>query len=224
MSSAKIETPKSESSIINWRVDSWFKDLSTKQLSTLKSYCELLYKHNKTLNLVSPKTLPLSDALHFSDSILAMQALYNDAPNIDKLHCLLSGSGFPFIVAATLNQNIRVVMIDPDQKKCDFLKGACSDLGLSNTEIKCSGLDNLAESSIKYAVTRNAFNISKVILAARKCVAPKGILYHMKGEQWSLEVGEIPTQLCSVWEPSLVREYKLPIGEVRFALLKTTKI
>ncbi len=44
--------------------------------------------------------------------------------------------------------------------------------------------------------------------------------FSYKGEEWGIELGEIPTQLCSVWSPSLVSDYKLPVGAMKFAVIK----
>ena len=73
-------------------------------------------------------------------------------------------------------------------------------------------------------MARGLSNISKSILLTRRIVPPGGSFYHLKGDSWSGEVSEIPTQLCSVWTPTLVKLYKLPIGEVKFAVIKTEKI
>ncbi len=222
--SAKLDAKADSTTNLSWRIDNWFTDIPRDQNEKLKKIDSLVKIHNKTVSLISLKTLPLADVIHFSDSIIAVRALVADNPGIDTLHCLLGGSGFPAVVAAVLYPRIKVVVVEPDQKKCDFLKMVASDCGLPNLEVRHGTIESIKEGTAKYSVVRGVANISKIILAARKCTAPKGVLYHMKGEQWSLEVGEIPTQLCSIWEPSLVKEYKLPVGEVRFALIKTVKI
>lgn len=222
--SAKLDVKVDSAANLGWRIENWFSDIPADQNEKLKKIDSLIKTHNKTVNLISPKTLPLADVIHFADSIIAARALVGDNPGIDALHCLLGGSGFPALVVSVLFPKIKVIVIEPDQRKCDFLKMVGSDCALPNLEIRHGALDSIKDGSAKYSVVRGVANISKIILAARKFTAPKGTIYHMKGEQWSLEVGEIPTQLCSIWEPSLVKEYKLPIGEVRFALIKTVKI
>ncbi|MCX7978379.1 MAG: class I SAM-dependent methyltransferase, partial [Bdellovibrionaceae bacterium] len=80
------------------------------------------------------------------------------------------------------------------------------------------------QGSVEHCVSRGLANISKSILLTRKIVKSGGVFYHMKGESWANEIADIPTQLCSIWSPALVKEYRLPVGEARFALVKTTKI
>lgn len=214
---------KAEAASASWRLENWFPNLSSDVQSKFKKYNALLQKHNRALNLVSSKTLPLTDIIHFSDSILAIQILFDDNPKIDHLYDFGSGSGFPGIIAAVLYPKVKITLVEMDPKKCEFLKGCADELNLTNVNVMNTTIESMQLDSVKFAVTRGFANISKSMLITRKCVASKGVLYHMKNEQWGLEVGQIPTQLCSVWTPALVKEYKLPIGEVRFALLKTEK-
>jgi 16S rRNA (guanine527-N7)-methyltransferase len=46
----------------------------------------------------------------------------------------------------------------------------------------------------------------------------------MKSEEWALEVSQIPTQLCSIWQPALESENKLQIGDIKMFVVKTTKL
>ena len=72
-------------------------------------------------------------------------------------------------------------------------------------------------------MTRGFAPISKAILMLRKQVKRGGEVYFMKSEEWATEVANIPSQLCSFWVPSLVSEYRLPIGEVKFSVVKLKK-
>ena len=69
-------------------------------------------------------------------------------------------------------------------------------------------------------VARNTF----VVEAYGKCVKKGGAVYHLKSEEWALEVSQIPSQLCSVWQPILEGEYKLPIGDIKMFIVKTAKL
>jgi len=207
-----------------WRLATWYSDLSTDTLNKLKSINALLQKHNREYNLVSQKTLAFADIIHFADCILAVRAVLEDRPQIDQIYDFGSGNGFPGLIFAAMAPKVNVVLVDTDGKKCEYLKLCAAECGLSNVTVVNSTVEALPQESVRYAITRGMANISKTILVARKCVASKGQLYHMKTEQWGLELSQLPTQLCSVWTPSLVKEYNLPIGEVRFALVKTEKI
>lgn len=208
----------------NWRIETWFPELPKEVGAQLKKLYQELSVANKTQNLITPKTVPFADAIHFADSIIAMNLIVSDAPSVDEIYDLGSGAGFPGLVGAIMFPNVKFILVEIDSNKSEYIKQSATKLGLNNVEVVTSNIEALPAGSVRFAVTRGIANISKLILMTRRCIAKGGVLYHMKSENWSMEVGEIPTQLCSVWSPALVKEYRLPIGEVRFAIVKTDKI
>lgn len=220
----KDNNKEQEVPIISWRIDEWFPDLSPEVRSRLKTYHEELVKYNRTLILISPKTVFVADALHFADSILASRIIHSSYPKIDKIYDLGSGNGFPGLVFALLFPQTQVVLVDSDIKKCEFLKHMAGVLKLSNVTVENKTVESMPDGSMQYVMARGLTTISKAILSTRKSIPRGGIYFHLKGEEWGIEVGEIPTQLCSIWSPSLVGEYKLPVGAVKFAVVKTDKI
>ncbi len=208
----------------HWRLEAWFSDLSPEVQKQFKTYNEELAKFNKTLSLVSPKTIPMADALHFADSILASRVIAKANSRMSEIYDLSLGNGFPGLVFAILNPKIKVHVVDPDQRKCEFLKHVIAVAQIPNADVLNIKPDTLKEGSVQYVMTRGLASISKVILLLRKIVPKGGIVYHLKGEQWGMEVSEIPIQLCSLWTPGLVGEYRLPIGEVKFSVIKTDKL
>ncbi len=207
-----------------WRIEEWFPDLGAEVARHLKSYSDELLKHNKTGQLISSKTVLMADALHFADSILACRIIMKAFPTLDKIFDFGAGAGFPGLVLAILYPQVHVSLVDSDVKKCDFLKRTVETLKLSNISVLNQAFETLPSDSVQFALTRGSGPLSKNILLARKCVRKGGVLFHLKGEEWSMEVSEIPTQLCSVWSPSLAGEYKLPVSPVRFAVVQTDKI
>ncbi len=212
------------SAIVHWRIDAWFPDLSKDIQDKLKRYRDELMKANKAVNLISVKTIFLADAIHFADSILACRIIQDANPALQEIYDFGSGNGFPGIVYAILFPKVKVILIDNDVKKIEFLKSAADLLGLKNVLARCIALESLPANSVQACMARGLSNISKSILLSRRVVPVGGAFYHIKGDNWSGEVGEIPTQLCSVWTPTLVKLYKLPIGESKFAIIKTVKI
>nr|BFD69021.1 hypothetical protein HAGR004_40430 [Bdellovibrio sp. HAGR004] len=218
------DNKEQEAPIIHWRIDEWFPDLSPDLRTRLKTYHEELIKFNRTVNLISPKTLFVADALHFADAILASQVIYKANPKIDKIFDLGSGNGFPGLVFALLYPQVQVVLIESDIKKVEFLKHMAAMLKASNCTVEHRTVESMPDNSMQFVMARGFNSISKAIMLVRKSVQKGGAFYHLKSEEWGIEVGEIPTQLCSIWSPSLVGEYKLPVGAVKFSVVKTEKI
>lgn len=205
-----------------WRLNDWFKDLSADQQAAFKKYNDELTKANKSMELVSPKTLPFADAIHFADSILASQMILKSA-NATTVYDLGSGNGFPGIVMAILAPKIQMILVEKDERKCEFLQHVVSTLGLKNVQIKKAAIESLPEGSVEVAIVRGLSSIGKLLILARKSFKKGGRLYHLKSEEWAVEVSEIPTQICSHWSPSLLGEYKLPVGAVKFSVVRTDK-
>lgn len=208
----------------NWRLEAWFPDLSQDIFEKLSAINKELVATSRSTPIVSLKTVPFADAIHFADSILALRAIMSDLSKPTRIFDLGLGTGFPSLVGAVLFPGVQFVSVHQDPKKNEYIRRCVDNIGLSNMTIEPTNVEALPENSVDIAITRGVANISKAILMARKCIPKGGVLYHMKSENWSMEVGEIPTQLCSVWAPALVKEYRLPVGEVRFAVVKTDKI
>lgn len=209
---------------IYWRIDEWFSDLSPEVKIKLKAYHDELLKFNRTVNLISVKTLFVADAIHFADSILASRIIFRSHPNIDKIYDFGSGSGFPGFVFAILFPQVQVHLVESDAKKCEFLTHLQTALKVKNVTVENKTVESLGDGTIQYAMVRGLSSISKVLLMTRKIIVKGGALFHLKSEEWGAEVGEMPSQLCSIWSPSLIGEYKLPVGAVKFAVIKTDKI
>ncbi len=215
---------RAEVLVSHWRIGTWFSDLSPEILMQFKIFNDELIKFNRSVNLVSPKTIPMADAIHFADSILSSRVITSSNAKINEIYDLGSGNGFPGLVFAILNPHIKVHLVDSDQRKCEFLKHIIASLKVSNANVLNIKIEDIKDSSMQYVISRGFASISKLILLTRKAVLKGGVVYHLKGEQWGMEVSEIPIQLCSSWSPGLVGEYRLPIGEVKFAVIRTDKI
>jgi 16S rRNA (guanine527-N7)-methyltransferase len=206
-----------------WRLDQWFPELGAEKLGKLKIVYDEFLKANKALNLVSVKTLTMSDAIHFSDSVIASRLIYNSG-KFSEIHDFSGGNGFPSTVFAVLFPDVLVKVVEPDERKCDYMRHISIVCKLKNIEVVKSSMATLPDKSVKYAMSRGFAPISKAILGARKCFQKEGVYFHIKGEEWAREVADIPSQLCSFWLPHLLGEYKLPVGAVKFAVVATKKI
>lgn len=207
-----------------WRIPEWFPDIDAGVLSRLKQFFDLILENQKTFNLVSPKTVPFLDVLHIADSILASRIIYKAAREPKVIYDFGSGGGLPGLVFAILYPSVTVHLVDSDSRKIDFIRLVVQKIGIDNIAVHSKQVEALDESSVEVALVRNLHSIAKVLMISRRCFKKGGSLFHIKGEEWGLEVSEIPTQLCSIWSPSLVSDYKLPIGSVKFSIVKTEKI
>ncbi len=220
---ANKAVPRAEGLSTQWRIDTWFADLSLETRVQLKGLHAELLEANKSVNLISVKTIGQADAIHFADSILASKAIFNSG-KFDEIFDFGSGNGFPGLVFAILYPKVKVHLVELDLRKAEYLKTAISKLKIVNADVMVRAIETLPNASVKVGMSRGLASISKSILMTRKVFARGGKYFHLKSEEWVSEISAIPTQLCSFWTPGLVSEYKLPVGEVKFAVVKTDKI
>lgn len=207
----------------NWRLKSWFPDLDEGVHLKMRQYFLELQKFNKVINLVSSKSLLHGDAIHFADSIRASVLIRQKVNKNNYLYDIGSGNGFPGMIYAILYPDQRVILLDSDQRKCEFLKHVVEALGLMNVVVQNKKIEQCPEESIEQGICRGYSPLPRALLALRKVVKRGGSIYHLKSSEWADEISQIPIQLCSTWQPALEAEYALPIGAVTMYVVRTTK-
>lgn len=205
-----------------WRIPEWFPKLDPVIEGKLKLYHTELLKFNAKLNLISRNTERDADEVHFADCLMAAEVLKGKLG--PKVYDIGSGNGLPGLLFALLFPNTEFLMVESDTRKCEFLKHTIFTLGLKNAQVVNARLESLGETGMKECISRGFATISKSILACNKLFKGEGRFYHLKGNNWSGEIGEIPVQLISIWSPALVGEYSLPATQARRGIVITTKV
>lgn len=205
-----------------WRIAEWFPDLSPRVLEQLKAYHGELLKFNAKVNLISRNTERDADEGHFADSLLALKAMAKS--NLGSpVYDIGSGNGLPGIVLGILDPAREVMLVESDSRKSEFLKHVVHTLNLSNVKIVNVRLESLGFKTPQVGISRGFASISRTCLLCNKVFPAGSRFYHLKGNAWSSEIAEIPSQLISVWTPELVGEYVLPVSQARRAVVCTTK-
>ena len=211
-------------SIQPWRIQDWFSFLPESQIKQFQVYATHLVKTNQTMNLISPKSLPVLDLVHFADSVLASQLVYQSTPGLTSIYDLGSGNGFPGMVFGIMYPEVSVTLVESDPKRAEFLKSTVTLLGRSNINVLHQTVESIKDGAIQVAISRDFALLTKALITTRKCFATGGVYYHLKGDEWSMEVSQIPTQLCSQWDVALLGEYKLPSTEFKLSVVRTRRI
>lgn len=208
----------------NWRLAKWFPQLSKDVIDKLSLFNQELIKANKSLGLVSEKSLPHADLVHFADALLAFEPVYKKTNKNEPLYDVGSGAGFPGLVIGLAYSDLKIHLVESDLKKCDFLRKVISLTGAKNIFVIPLPVEGLPEDSIEQAICRGYTTLSKAFLVLRKAFKANGCMYFMKGPDWPLEISAVPTQLCSIWSPKLFHEYKLPGTDSSFYVVAAVKI
>lgn len=205
-----------------WRVPEWFDYLSDIQLEQLRMFHVELISFNGRINLISPRSERNADIMHFADCISASEALLAST-NESEIYDIGSGNGLPGIILAILDSTRKIVLIDKDARKIEFLKHVASKLNLKNVVPIHTRVEDLPDASIKCAISRGFASIGKSLVCCRKAAAEGMEYYHMKSDSWVTEAADIPPQICSYWQPQLVKQYSLPANLASMNLILTKR-
>lgn len=197
-------------------------------LERLALYQRLLAFWNERINLTSITEPAAVYELHFLDS-LSVQ-LVSDIRLLDSLIDVGTGAGFPGVVLASVFPELRVTLMDATEKKIEFLRLVCGELGLSDrVDTVCmraeqAGQTRALREGFAMAVSRGVARLSVLAEYCLPLVAVGGTFVAMKGPGLSAELGEAGSALESLGagSPKLV-EWQLPSGAGR-TLLAVPKV
>ncbi len=111
------------------------ENLKPNQVAQFKKYADLLVRWNELTNLTAIEGLSGIVNQHFIDSIALKEAV--DMPNIKSICDVGTGAGFPGLALKIAFPHLRVLLIEVNHKKVEFLNTVIEELGLEDVEI-CS--------------------------------------------------------------------------------------
>lgn len=175
------------------------KTLTNSQLASLAKYLELLKKWNQTIPLTSIKDDPEIAARHFGESIFAASLL---PISRGRLADVGSGAGFPGLPLQIVSPELQMVLLEPNIKKCAFLREVQSVLRLPNVEVVRSRYEDFhaTPTSFDFVCCRALGGYKRLLLWAKVVLKPGGhailwlgtedsnLLTRVKGWNWALPV------------------------------------
>lgn len=118
-------------------------NISGEILDRLKAYEALLIKWQKSINLISPNTLDHIWHRHFYDSA---QLLTYIPQTINEILDVGSGAGFPGLVLAIMRPDLKMTLVESDQRKAEFLRSVSRETGgcivIQNDRLERADLNN----------------------------------------------------------------------------------
>lgn len=118
--------------------------VSRETFDRLKLYEGLVRKWNPAINLVARSTLDHIWQRHFVDSAQLYAA---SGARTGRWVDLGSGGGFPGLVVAALaageGRELKITLVESDQRKAAFLRTAAREMGLAGVEILTARIEDL---------------------------------------------------------------------------------
>ena len=160
-------------------------NVSRETQEKLAAFVELLLLWNKSINLISKTSSSDIWNRHIVDSI----QLFDLAPKSGHWLDLGSGGGLPGLVIAILAQDrdLRITMVESDQRKCAFLRQAARNLQVTPT-ILCARIEDLEPQQADVVSARALDNLSALLgyLKTHGTLTAQGVF--PKGKTWASEV------------------------------------
>lgn len=161
-------------------------DVSRETLERLQAYEALIRKWNPRINLVSRNSLDEFWARHIEDSLQIFHLVEAKGHWVD----MGSGGGLPGIVIAVCAMeapDLRVTMIESDQRKSAFLRAALRETGAEATVIN-KRIEQTEPQSADVLSARALADLSQLLVYSDLHMKPGGTALFPKGAQWKKEV------------------------------------
>lgn len=171
------------------RFEAYLKELKLENVPQImgkfEHYFQLLSYTNRDINLVS-RNLPLEKywTQHFLDSLLALECL----DLVDKTVLDFgSGGGLPGIPLKLVVPQFSLVLLDSVQKKTHAMQEFISALGLPDSAVVCSRLEDYAflarRPSFDYVICRAVALEERYLAPLRRLLKPGGMAIFYKAQK-----------------------------------------
>ena len=178
--------------------------VSRETMERLELFAELLTKWQKTINLISPATLPHIWSRHILDSAQVL----DHAPQTARTWADLgSGGGFPGLVCAAIAQetrpDLRINLVEADLRKAAFLRESARQMDLT-VGVFSRRIEDMPTQSADVVSARALAPLATLCGYAHRHLRPGGIALFQKGARhaeeletarqgWQMEVTTVPS-------------------------------
>ncbi|MFJ5144493.1 16S rRNA (guanine(527)-N(7))-methyltransferase RsmG [Curtobacterium sp. NPDC088465] len=155
------------------------------RIEVARSFTAELARRGEELGLIGPLELPRLWTRHILNSALLAPLLEVEGRVAD----VGSGAGLPGLVLAIARPDVSFTLIEPMERRCDWLNAESERLGLGNVTVLRGRAEDVADSVVVDQVTARAVSaLSKLIPLTVPLVRSGGQLILMKGARVDEEI------------------------------------
>ncbi|MFL0388680.1 16S rRNA (guanine(527)-N(7))-methyltransferase RsmG [Curtobacterium sp. 179-B 9B NHS] len=155
------------------------------RIEVARSFTAELARRGEELGLIGPLELPRLWTRHILNSALLAPLLEADGRVAD----VGSGAGLPGLVLAIARPDVSFTLIEPMERRCDWLNAESERLGLGNVTVLRGRAEDVADAVVVDQVTARAVSaLSKLIPLTVPLVRSGGQLILMKGARVDEEI------------------------------------
>lgn len=161
------------------------KEIFGDRIVLARTYAAALAADSDTLGLLGPRELEILWSRHVLNSAVVAELV----PDGAKVADVGSGAGLPGIPMAIAQPNAHFTLIEPMERRSDWLKQQVEELGLTNVEVLRARAEEVG--SVYDIVTARAVsNLSKLLRMTVDLIREGGELLALKGSKAGEEITE----------------------------------
>ncbi len=154
------------------------------RIELARQYAADLTRRGEELGLIGPLELPRLWTRHLLNSVLVAPLL-----RPARVGDVGSGAGLPGLVLAIARPDAHLVLIEPMERRVDWLRSESADLGLDNvTVVRARAEEAKLTEPLDQVTARAVTALSKLIPMTVPLVRSGGELVFMKGERVADEI------------------------------------
>ena len=195
--------------------------LSANQLQSISTYIDLLIRWNTRVNLTAVRQPEDIVTRHFGESLFAARHLFPSPTQrtaVARVVDVGSGAGFPGLPIKIFAPQIRLTLIESNQKKATFLREVVRAITLTNVDVFFGRAEDfpVTPSPADVVTLRAVERFDSILPIAARLVAPSGgRLAILIGESQRERVGAL------IPEVRFAEPVKLPLSSKRVLIIGT---
>ena len=159
-------------------------DLFGDRIDVARQFTADLARRGEELGLIGPLELPRLWSRHIVNSVLPAPLLV-----AGRVGDIGSGAGLPGLVLAIARPDSHLILIEPMERRTDWLRSEADALGLDNvTVVRARAEEAKLDAPLDQVTARAVTALSKLIPITVPLVRSGGELLFMKGERVNAEV------------------------------------
>jgi 16S rRNA (guanine527-N7)-methyltransferase len=198
--------------------------LAESQLRNISMYIDILLRWNARINLTAVRAPETIVTRHFGESLFAARHLFPGADRVGaggspaqaaRVIDLGSGAGFPGLPIKIWAPQLRVTLIEANQRKATFLREVIRALSLTDAEAFSARAETFPPGQADVVTLRAVERFDVVLPIAVPLLAPGGRLALLIGEAQGDRARQIASPLC--WADQI----SIPLSSSRVLLIGT---
>lgn len=178
-----VDSPESKTPVLEVE-PSVAAELFGDRIDLARAYTQHLADRGEELGLIGPLELPRLWTRHILNSVLLAPLL-----KPGRVGDVGSGAGLPGLVLAIARPDVQLILIEPMERRVDWLLHETRELGLDNVEVIRARAEDVQLSPWLDQVTARAVSaLSKLIPLTARLVRSEGELLFLKGASVEAEV------------------------------------